>query len=274
MSFHVHSRSFGQGPRKALAIHCTLAHSGAWRGVGQAMGDVLTLDAFDMPCHGKTDDWDGTGNVHDLTTGIARDMIAKQGGPVDLIGHSFGATVALRLAIENPELVRSAVLIEPVFFAAAAVDEPRRVEGYYAKNRDFDAALASGDKMEAARAFNRGWGDGTRWDQIPEQTRQYMADRIHFVGASSAVVLHDSPGLLAPGQFERATMPILLMEGDQSDDMTDAVNSALARRLPHAKRVVLEGLGHMAPITHPKEVAAAIRDFLAQVPFDRASEMA
>jgi lipase len=40
-------------------------------------------------------------------------------GPVHLIGHSFGATVALRLAIEAPERVASLTLIEPVLFAAA-----------------------------------------------------------------------------------------------------------------------------------------------------------
>jgi pimeloyl-ACP methyl ester carboxylesterase len=38
------------------------------------------------------------------------------------------------------------------------------------------------------------------------------------------------------------------------------------RRLPDARRVSVDGAGHMVPITHPAEVAEAIRDFLNDVP--------
>ena len=90
----VNARRFGHGPRPALAIHCSLAHSGAWRGVGAALSDELTLRAFDLPMHGRSGDWDGQGNIHDVATDMALSLLEA---PMDLIGHSFGATVALRL---------------------------------------------------------------------------------------------------------------------------------------------------------------------------------
>ena len=34
------NRSFGSGDRQVLAFHCTMAHSGAWRGVSAAMPEV------------------------------------------------------------------------------------------------------------------------------------------------------------------------------------------------------------------------------------------
>ena len=37
--------------------------------------------------------------------------------------------------------------------------------------------------------------------------------------------------------------------------MIDAINEALARRLPRAERVTVAGAGHMVPITHPTQVA-------------------
>ena len=257
-----HSRRYGKGPRQVLAIHCTLAHSGAWRGLADAMGAGLTINAYDMPSHGKSPDWDGTGDLHDLVTAWGHDMLSE---PMDVIGHSFGAIVALRLAAEAPERVRSLTLIEPVAFAFVAADDPAKVEEYRLRNLDFDAAMQAGDKMQAARSFNRGWGNGVPWDEIPEQTRQYMADRIDFVAGSAPAVQRDSIGLLKPGALDVIKCPVLLIEGDQSDGTIAAANSAIQRRIPQAERVVLEGAGHMAPITHPEKVAAEIRRFLDAV---------
>ena len=120
----IFTRRYGHGPRHALGIHCTLAHSGAWRGVGEALEDEISLLCFDLPSHGKSGDWDGKGNLHDVATDMARSLLTE---PMDVIGHSFGATIGLRLAIESPELVRSLTMIEPVYFAAALVDDPERV---------------------------------------------------------------------------------------------------------------------------------------------------
>ncbi|MFT6024176.1 MAG: lipase [Ascidiaceihabitans sp.] len=265
MSIHTHTRSFGQGPRRALAIHCSLAHSGTWAGVAEALGDDLTTLAYDLPCHGRSGDWDGTGNLHDFATDMARGLIdVADTGPVDLIGHSFGATVALRLAIENPELVRSFTMIEPVYWAAVQADEPERFARSMAGHEVFVAAMDRGDRMGAARAFNRAWGDGTPWDNFPETLRQYMADRIHFVAGSSPFLGDDSAGLLNPGMFDCATAPALLIEGGASGDVADAINSSIERRLPNVARAVIDGAGHMAPITHPEPVAAAIRELLAR----------
>ncbi len=41
--------SLGHGPRGVLALHCTIAHSGAWRGLAEVMGDA---DILMMANHG------------------------------------------------------------------------------------------------------------------------------------------------------------------------------------------------------------------------------
>ncbi len=262
MTLKTYARTFGHGPRHALAIHCSLAHSGAWRGVGEELSDDLTLHAYDLPSHGKSGDWDGQGNVHDVATDMARALLTE---PMDIIGHSFGATVGLRLAVECPELVRSLTMIEPVYFAAAVADDPDRVAAADQNSAAFNAAFQSGDMMAAARVFNSGWGDGNGWEKTPQKLRQYMADRIHFVPASQPFLRDDSAGLLQDGRFARATMPVLLMDGATSGDMADAISTSLEKRLPDVTRRVVEGAGHMAPLTHPKAVAQMIRAFLAGV---------
>jgi lipase len=256
---HTHTRTFGQGPRKALAIHCSLAHSGTLAGLAGELSDLVTTVAYDLPSHGGSADWDGTGDVHDVATDMGRALLTE---PMDLIGHSFGATIAMRLAIEQPELVRSVTMIEPVYFVAAIADGPEQIRASLGTNQEFKDAWASGDTYAAARAFNRAWGDGTKWADFSDRARTYMADRIHFVVGSSGFLEHDSAGLLREGMFDRATMPALLIEGAASSKFAGIVNGSIASRLPNAIRVRIEGAGHMAPITHPKEVAVPIRALL------------
>ena len=254
-----HARTFGQGDRKALAIHCTLAHSGAWRGVGAALADRLTLLAIDLPGHGKSDDWNGQDDLHALCTAAALRHLTA---PMDLIGHSFGATVALRLAVEHPHLVRSLTMIEPVFFAAAIVDAPDRMTAHEEEAAPYFEALAEGDTLQAARLFNRLWGDGTKWDDIPEVTRRYMADRMRIVPGQAAAIIKDNAEIMASGALKTAAMPALLLEGAETLDIIRAVHDSLAARLPDVRRVCIAGAGHMSPITHPQAVAQAIGDLL------------
>ncbi|WP_299281006.1 alpha/beta hydrolase [uncultured Tateyamaria sp.] len=256
---HIHRRSFGSGPRPLLAIHCSLAHAGAWRGMGAALGDIATLHAYDLPNHGKSGDWDGQGVMHDAATDMAL-AVLDDIGPVDVIGHSFGATVALRLAIEHPKRIRSAILFEPVYFAPLMADDPGFVGRYGRDTAAYDQALEAGDNVGAARAFNSTWGDTAAWDTLPDASRTYMAERIHFVRDSAPFLQHDSANLLAPGRFEQATGPVLLMRGETSPWAKD-VNGAIARRLPNVQEVALPDVGHMAPITHPDRVAAHVRSF-------------
>lgn len=256
---HTHTRTFEQRPRKALAIHCSLAHSGTFAGLAGALSDRLTTVAYDLPSHGGSSDWDGKGNLHDVATEMARALLTE---PMDLIGHSFGATVAMRLAIEHPELVRSVTMFEPVYFAAALQDDEKQFRAALGNSEEFDEAWAQGDTYRAARAFSREWGDGTKWEDLTERARTYMADRIHFIAGSSSFLEHDSAGLLKDDKFARAKMPALLIEGGVSGPIANVINGSLARRLPHAVRVRIEGAGHMAPITHPEEVAVPIRALL------------
>lgn len=257
MTPHIHRRRFGAGPRAVLAIHCSLAHGGAWRGVGDALAGSCTLHALDLPNHGKSGVWDGTGDMHDTATAMAATVLDTL-GPVDVIGHSFGATVALRLAVERPALVRSAVLFEPVYFAPAIADDPAFGRAYAQAMAPFRDALRADDPAAAARLFHGLWGQGPPWSALPEATRTYMTDRIAFVQHSAPFLERDSAGLLAPGRLARAAMPICLMRGALSPWATE-IATALSRRLPAATEVVLPDQGHMAPLSAPGPFAAALR---------------
>jgi lipase len=250
----LHLRSFGEGPRPAVALHCSLAQGGVWAGVAAGLPGVTML-APDLPGHGRSPDWDGTSDFHSLTT---REVLAVMGGPCDLIGHSFGATVALRIALERPELVRTLTLVEPVLFAAARAAGSPAFRDYLTQNAAFADLYRAGNKRAAAEAFQAVWGGGVALSALPAHLQDYIVQRIDLIVAGHPALEGDSAGLLAHGRLESLGIPVLLVEGGTSPSVIGAIQDELARRLPQVTRIVVPGAAHMVPITHPAPVAAAI----------------
>lgn len=239
-------RTYGDAPRM-LALHCALAHGGAWAGLG------LGILAPDLPGHGGSPDWVGT----DYHTDCTRAVISLMDGPMHVVGHSSGAVIALRVALERPELVRTLTLIEPVLFAAARAAGSPTFADHVARFAPVALAFADGDMMAAAAAFHGVWGVGT-FSALPPDARAYMAARMPLIAAMNATLTDDAAGVLGPWRLESLGIPVLLLEGDKSPPVIAAIQDELARRLPQVTRVIVPGAAHMLPVTHAAPVAAAI----------------
>ncbi|MFN7164603.1 MAG: alpha/beta hydrolase, partial [Hyphomonas sp.] len=72
------------GARQVLALHCSLAHGGAWAGVAAGLSGVI-LAAPDLPGHGAAGLWDGRSDLHGDSTRLVIGQ-AEAAGQVDLIG--------------------------------------------------------------------------------------------------------------------------------------------------------------------------------------------
>jgi pimeloyl-ACP methyl ester carboxylesterase len=248
-----HWQTYGSGLRRAVALHCTLAHSGAWKGVMAHLEEPLTLLALDLPGHGKSADWDGT---EDYTRLCARTAAGFIDGPVDLIGHSGGAVAALQFALERPEDVRTLTLIEPVLFAAAR--GTAEWDQHLAAMAPYKAALDRGERMLAAALFTGIWGTGTPWAGIEARSRQYMADRIHLIEAGMPALAEDNFGILAEGRLEALDLPVMILTGTDCPPVIPTIAEAIAARLPDVGLAEVPGAGHLLPVTHPKQVAGLI----------------
>jgi len=251
----------GEGDRAVFLLHCTMAHSGAWKGVMRALSETCRMVAMDLPAHGQSGPRDPRVSWQTQSVEMVKALLERGGTPHDLVGHSFGATVCLRVALERPELVRSLTLIEPVFFSAAK-DAGRPEYGeHLGAHSYFYELLDKGDLDGAARAFSDIWSGPVAWDDLPDRQRAYISERVGMIRVGAESLIGEGPDYIPLTRLGALEAPVLLVEGDATDPIIAAVHDSLQSVLADTSRVVVRNAGHMVPITHPVEVARAITDF-------------
>ena len=245
--------------RPLALIHCALSHGGSWKGFLDALAlDDVEPILVELPGHGNAEDWDRSRDYSDQALEMLLDALPRE--PVPVIGHSFGAVIALRAAVERPGRVSSLVVIEPPFYAA--------LKGSYMHDKTASDMASIRKKVEsssmvsAAKEFISVWGSGESWDEIDEAQRKYIIPRMELVMAGENMLWNDKANLLKEGRLEGLDIPVTLVEGDQSHPAMTQIIDALGRRIPEAEGIIVPGAGHMVPITDPVAVAEAVRDRL------------
>jgi len=257
-----HVRASGAGPA-VICLHANASSSAQWRG----LMDVLSADhrvlAPDLYGAGRSPDWPSDSRIalRDEVDFLAP-VFDESGESFVLVGHSYGAAVALVAALAMPERVRALVIYEPTLFAVvnARQPQPNGTEGIHAAVAASVAALDGNDLHEAARHFIDYWmGDGS-FAAMPEPRRQAVAESMRNVRRwAHALTTEPTP----PDAFSALNLPVLCMLGASSPVSARAVANVLVPRLPDVKVVEFAGLGHMAPVTHPDLVNAEIVRFIA-----------
>jgi len=181
--------------------------------------------------------------------------------PVDVIGHSLGALIALEYALNDPYAVRSLVLSEPpAFWVIPGCERDRNPDLWkmMAIVRRFEPSLEPTD--EHLVAFMQGIGETNMEGKVPKVSRDDWNARRRCLRGLSAVVEHvDDVSRLA--RFPR---PVLLVQGAGTALFHQRINERLAFHLPCSQSLLLPG-GHSSVLTARKEFLTALRSFLASV---------
>ena len=190
-------------------------------------------------------------------------VLLESNGPVDLVGHSHGASIALKLAIRHPARIRSVIAYEPtMFWLVRSQGRSQDVQGIVDAASDAAELVSRGEREAAARRFIDFWNGPGTWDRIPADRRSGPLQSIGFVSHWAHASLCDATPLSA---FSTMTMPVLLMSGACSPLSGQAPAALLSTTIPDARLEIFEGLGHMAPLTHPEIINARIERFLDEV---------
>jgi pimeloyl-ACP methyl ester carboxylesterase len=249
----------------AVLLHGSASSGKQWRSLALELADRFRLIIPDLHGHGGSHPWsEPTQRTLDDETGMIAALADRLEEPIHLVGHSFGAAVALQFALAHPERLRSLVLIEPVAFhllqhaGQAGAGLLTKVEWLAAQ---VTRAAAEGAGSGMARFVDFWNGEGA-WTRMPAERRAGLERCTRPIAGHFAATLGN---VTAPEAYRSLRVPTLLICGTESPAPVRCVAEMLVRLLPNAGMLRVQDAGHMLPLTHPEVVNLAIAQHLDAV---------
>ena len=255
------SGSAGAGTRPLLLIHGTTADHLTFRVAGPLLGARRRLHAMDRRGRGASGDAPAAYAIeHEFedVAAVADAIAAAEGGPIDIVGHSYGGRCALGAALLTESIARivcyegapprddrPASAYEPDWLVAALEDDLARGDLEGMLERFMRTVVGMDDRaMERFRA-NAVWP--LRVAAAPTILRELRASN------------DLAAGLDALGEAQN---PVLQVLGSASPPAFALNTRALDARLVNGQVAVVDGAAHAAHHTHASQFVAVVEAFL------------
>jgi lipase len=242
-------------------LHSGVGSAGEWKQVFSLWPEGYRLVAIDAYRDGTGPSGAGRLTLDDYADQVYA-VAEHVGETVCLVGFSWGGATALRVAIAAPELVDWLAVVEPEAYAVLRTQDA----GAYAEIcglRDRWRAHVRAGRWHAALEefvdFYNGPGSFARWP--PPRREAFLADQ--RARGDLWHVLFDEE-LLTLDALAGVTAPAHVVEGSLTSAVDHAICDIVRRHLPHAQHTLIEGAGHMMPLTHPESLTRALVAGLTQ----------
>jgi pimeloyl-ACP methyl ester carboxylesterase len=123
----------------------------------------------------------------------------------------------------------------------------------------FARTVDAGRVEEAWRGFIDHYNGAGSWRALPDATRERML-RMSDAAVRACAALLTNP--ITVSDLTRIRVPTLAIRGAQTTAPERRLCELVADRAPEARQVVVEGAGHMLPLTHPAAMAEALEAHL------------
>ena len=244
-----------------VLVHGSWGDHNNWQLVAGELSKSFRVLTYDRRGHSQSERLPEQGSVNeDIEDLIA--LVEYLGmAPAHIAGNSFGAAIALKTAARRPDIFKTLIIHEPPLFDLLKDNEEAQ-KALQMGNSRVDAVLAlmkKNEMTEATKLFMEtlGMGPGS-WEKLTDK----MQETFIYNAPTWYDEMQDQESLrinLAPlSAFKK---PALLSNGDKSPPFFPLVIEKINTALPHAKRVVIEGAGHVPHLTHPEKYIELVRNF-------------
>lgn len=193
-----------------------------------------------------------------LLQGAVR-ALAAEGAVV--IGHSFGASIALEMALRYPRTVKSLILAGGYFFPSPRVDSllclPQVLPGIGAllRNTVMPVALRLSRPLLSKTLFSPRAAPPKFAACVPPEMGS-RPSQIRAVAGDSVALLPSSMGLAR--RLGRVTQPVTIVCGENDLVVRPRQSIRLHRAIPHSELRVVPYAGHMVHYVAARKIAAIV----------------
>jgi 2-succinyl-6-hydroxy-2,4-cyclohexadiene-1-carboxylate synthase len=210
------------------------------------------LVAVDAPGHGRSSD------VHaSIEDGAA--LLGDVGRRAVYVGYSMGGRLALRLALDRPELVRALVLIGASPGIEDADERVARVAS--------DEALATKLEAVGVDAFLDDWLRQPLFATLPADRAMRDERRTNTVAGLASSLRLAGTGAMEPlwSRLHEVRVPVLMVTGQRDGKFTALAQRMAAALNPHGWVVEVPDAGHSVHLEQPAATAHAVTSWLRGV---------
>lgn len=250
----------GQGPGVVL-LHSSMSSKDQWNPLISLMEQNFRLISIDLSGYGDNDlplnqQTFSTDDEIRLVAGI----IEKETGntdPFQVVAHSYGGAVALKMAAKLPHRVSALTLFEPVPFHLLRPGETAHTEITTIVDQ-LTRTLEEKNKRLATQLFIDYWSGKGTFEKLTPGNKALFIHYIDKVLLDFQALFNES---LTIEDYSNIHIPVCLIKGEKSPLSAIRLFRILARTLPDPFLYSVPG-GHMSPVTHFKTVNRIIEQFL------------
>jgi pimeloyl-ACP methyl ester carboxylesterase len=254
----------GQGA-PVVFVHGAISDHRAWEGQRDVVAQQYRYIALTQRYFG-TAPWPDSGEKFSLAThadDLAVFIRELKAGPVHVVGWSYGGAIALALAVQHPELLKSLFLHEPAGIASFVTD-PADAKAAGEDRREMvgpaSGASKAGDTAGAVRLFFDGVnGRPGIFETLPAATRSMCLDNARTIPLQFGA---PPPPALSCAQLGQIKVPVTVAKGELTRTTFRILADTASRCMPGSRLVVVSQGRHAAPALTPAAFNDALLDFL------------
>jgi pimeloyl-ACP methyl ester carboxylesterase len=261
----LHVQQAGEGP-DVILIHGVTGDLSIWF-LCKAMTELARthrVTAFDLRGHGYSD-VPPTGYTSLDHSGDVLALMDEIGAPhAKLVGHSFGAVIALHTAVIAPERVDALVLSDPYFPALRHLEDLSRWghwQVFQQEAADAGVSLSSDHWYDLGKFFDQVKHlDGEKLLQFRQAVGLPGLNRLLRLSGTTAGDDSKVEAGLTTEKILAVPQPVLAIYGDASPFLTTATH--LSEHLPNCRSVLVPNAQHRAPEENPEGFTSALRAWI------------